>query len=97
VETASQKARLSLPLCPLQATAIYLVHYKFISATPGISLKGLLNLNWNEGVKTLSSFLEDKAMHLSGLGASPNPGHHINSLIPKYKCLETILLKYKQF
>lgn len=41
-------AWLSFPSPPLTATALHLVHYKFISATPRISLKGLLNLNWNE-------------------------------------------------
>lgn len=64
---------------------------------PPISLKGLLNFNWNEEVKTLCSFLKNNAMHLSGLGASPNSCRHSKSLIAKHERLGTILHKYKQF
>lgn len=92
-----QKPCFSFPLPPQRATAMHPIYYKFIAATSRISLKGLLNFNWNEEVKTLCSFLKDKAMHLSGLGASPNSCHHIKSLIPKHKRLGTILQKYKQF
>lgn len=48
MEGSFTTAWLSFPSPPLMATALRLVHYKFISATPRISLKGLLNLNWNE-------------------------------------------------
>lgn len=96
-ERELQKAWFSFPLNPCRVTAIHPIYYKFIAATPGISLKGPLNFNWNGKVKTLSSFLKDKTMHLWGLGASPNSCHHIKSLIPKHKCLGTILWKCKQF
>lgn len=78
----------SFPRPPHRAIAMHPIYYKFIAATSRISLKGLLKFNWNEEVKTLCSFLKDKAMHLSGLGASPNSCHHIKSLIPKQNVLE---------
>lgn len=56
------------PLKSHRITAIHPIYYKFIAATSRLSLKGLLNFNWNEEVKTPSSFLKDKAMPFSGLG-----------------------------
>lgn len=63
-----QKPRFQFPLKFHRVTAIHPIYYKFIAAISRLSLKGLLNFNWNEEVKTPSSFLKDKAMHFSGLG-----------------------------